>query len=73
MGRKNRRKKTNKTKELYMYGRLVRKSKAVAYCELHRCYLEPKDILERKCNYKMCIHKIELREEHINGNESIVT
>lgn len=60
MSRKNRRKRTNRTKEIYMYGRLVGKNKAVAYCKLHKCYLEPKDIAEKKCNYKRCIHKIEI-------------
>ena len=44
MARKNRRKRLNKTKELYMFGRLVQKSKAALYCKLHKCYLAQKDI-----------------------------
>lgn len=60
MGRKNKRKRTDITKELYIYGRLVPKSKAVAYCKLHKCYLEPKDIAEKKCNYKRCTHRVEV-------------
>lgn len=60
MARKNKRKRTNKTKEIYIFGRLVQKSKAVAYCKLHKCYLEPKDIAEKKCNFKRCRHRIEL-------------
>ena len=60
MARKNKRKRPNKTKELYMFGRLVQKSKAALYCKLHKCYLEPKDITEKKCNFKRCKHRIEL-------------
>ena len=60
MGRKNRRKRTNITKELSIYGKLVRRNRAVVYCKLHKCYLEPKDIAEKKCNFKKCIHKVEV-------------
>lgn len=60
MARKNKRKCPNKTKEIYIFGRLVQKSKAVVYCKLHKCYLEPKDIKEKKCNFKRCKHRIEL-------------
>ncbi len=60
MGRKNRRKRPNITKHLCIYGRLSRKSNSVAYCKLHKCFLEPRDIAEKKCNYKRCIHKQEL-------------
>ena len=67
MARKNKRKRTNKTKELYIFNiryicyiKLHQKSKAVVYCKLHKCYLEPKDITEKKCNFKRCKHKIEL-------------
>ena len=48
MGRKNKRKKPNITKYLCIYGRLARKNNSVAYCKLHKCYLEPKDIAEKK-------------------------
>lgn len=60
MARKNKRKRTNKTKEISIFGRLVPKNKAVAYCQLHKCYLAPKDIAEKKCNFKRCKHKIDL-------------
>jgi len=60
MARKNKRKRTNKTKEISIFGRLVQKNRAVAYCKLHKCYLEPKDIAEKKCNFKRCRHRIEL-------------
>lgn len=60
MARKNNRKRPNKTKEIYIFGKLVQKNKAVAYCELHRCYLEPRDITEKKCNLKKCKHRVEL-------------
>ncbi len=49
-----------KNKELFLYGRLRDLSKAVAYCNLHRCYLEPKDIKEKRCNKKKCKYKKEL-------------
>lgn len=65
MGRKNRRKNINKTKELCIYGRLSQKRKAVVYCKLHNCYLEPKDVAEKKCNYKRCIHRIEVWEKEL--------
>lgn len=56
MGRKNNRKKTNLMKKLCIYGRLTRCNKTVAFCKLHNCYLEPKDIKEKKCNYKRCLY-----------------
>lgn len=58
MSRKNRRK-TYKNNKLFLYGR-TSPNKAVAYCKLHKCYLEPKDILERKCNKKKCKYKEEI-------------
>lgn len=58
MSRKNNRK-TYKGKKLFLYGRLSQ-NKAVAYCKLHKCYLEPIDILEKNCNKKKCRHKINL-------------
>ena len=39
--------KTFKDKELFLYGRIRARHKAVAYCVLHKCYLEPKDIAEK--------------------------
>ena len=39
---------------VFLYGRLAHKNKAVDYCTLHKCYLEPKDIKEKRCNLKKC-------------------
>lgn len=72
MGRKNKRKRPNVNKHLCIYGRLARKNNAVAYCKLHKCYLEPKDIAEKKCNYKRCTYKQELQRRKTNGNKSII-
>ena len=44
----------NNKYELFLYGKTRPYSKAVAYCELHKCYLEPIDIKEKRCNYKKC-------------------
>lgn len=42
-----------KTKlRLGLYGKLT--YRAVAYCELHKCYLEPVHIAEKRCNFKRC-------------------
>lgn len=49
-----------KEKELFLYGKLRYKDDAVAYCKLHKCYLEPIDIKEKKCNWKKCKYKEEL-------------
>lgn len=45
---------------LFLYGRLRPHDKAKAYCTLHKCYLEAKDIAEKKCNYKNCRFKREV-------------
>ena len=45
---------------LFLFGRLNNLSKAKAYCELHKCYLEGKDIKEKRCNHKLCKHLKEL-------------
>lgn len=45
----------NKNKQkLGLYGR--RTTRYVAYCNLHKCYLEPIDITEKRCNWKECKH-----------------
>ena len=49
-----------KNKTLSLYGKLSNKHKCVAYCELHKCYLEPFQISEKKCNYKQCIYLREI-------------
>ena len=52
--------KKTKKQELFLYGKLRDKSKAVAYCDLHKCYLEPIDIKEKKCNRKNCKYRRDL-------------
>lgn len=45
--------KFNKTgAKVCLYGKIS--YKAVAYCSLHKCYLEPIHIAEKKCNFKKC-------------------
>lgn len=39
---------------LFLYGRLKETYRAVGYCKLHKCHLEPKDIAEKKCRKKNC-------------------
>lgn len=39
--------KTFKDKEMFLYGRISERHRAVAYCILHKCYLESKDIMEK--------------------------
>ena len=48
-------------RELFLYGRLMKKSEAVGYCRLHTCYLAAGDIYEKKCRKKNCMH-LERRE-----------
>lgn len=53
-----------------LYGRLRDKGRCVAYCSYHKCYLEPMDITERKCNAKHCNHLRELGKfKDIEGGE----
>lgn len=39
---------------LCLYGRLVPIGKVNAYCNFHKCYLQAKDIKEKKCKRKKC-------------------
>lgn len=41
-------------KKLFLYGKLLDISKAIGYCELHKCYLDLKDVKEKKCIKKKC-------------------
>ena len=41
---------------LCSYGRLVQLGRTKAYCDLHKCYLQGKDIREKKCKIKKCKH-----------------
>lgn len=52
----------SKNLELFLYGRLMKKSEAVGYCRLHTCYLAKSDIYEKKCKIKKCIY-LEKREK----------
>jgi hypothetical protein len=52
--------KTFKDKEIFLYGRISERHRAVAYCILHKCYLESKDIMEKGCNKKKCKYKEEV-------------
>lgn len=52
MSRKKRNSNKYKDVEIFLYGKRLHKYKAVAYCKLHKCYLEPIDIKEKGCNWK---------------------
>lgn len=58
--RKRRKRVKLNTYNLFLFGRLNNLSRAKAYCELHKCYLEGKDIREKGCNHKSCKHLKEL-------------
>lgn len=49
-----------KKTKVFLYGRLGYIEQAVAYCNLHHCYLSKENIKEKKCNYKRCKYKQEL-------------
>ena len=51
---KNRNKIDIKQAVMFLYGRLRYKSNAVAYCELHKCYLDAKNVSEKRCVKKHC-------------------
>ena len=54
-------KRFDKTKlKLSLYGKLT--YKAVAYCNLHKCYLEPIQIKEKSCNFKKCKYLRQIRK-----------
>lgn len=45
----------------FIWGKRTHINKAVAYCILHNCYLEPIDIKERGCNRKRCKYRKEIK------------
>jgi len=47
---------------LFLYGRLNYLNRAVAYCRLHECYLQPRDIAEKNCNKKKCKYKVDIED-----------
>ena len=42
--------------ELFLYGKLSLKSKAIGYCVLHKCYLDRYNLSEKGCIKKHCKH-----------------
>lgn len=52
--------KKNKNYELFLYGKLRHKSKAVLYCTLHKCYLDIFQLREKKFKCNKCKHKKEI-------------
>ena len=59
-GKYRKSKRIPRNRVLGFYGRIVYLGKCVAYCDLHKCYLEPMDIKERNCNIKHCKNLKEL-------------
>lgn len=53
---------TMERRVLFLYGRLNYLNRAVAYCRLHECYLQPRDIAEKNCNKKKCKYKINVED-----------
>lgn len=47
-------------KELFLYGRLRHINKAIAYCKLHKCFLDKSNIKEKRCIIKKCKYKEEI-------------
>ena len=43
-----------KQAEVFLYGKLNLRSRAIGYCELHKCYLDGLNISEKRCNKKHC-------------------
>lgn len=62
MGRKNEnaRKIFRGNGKLFLFGKKSYKKKAQIYCNLHNCYLTKRDIKEKKCNFKRCVHRREI-------------
>lgn len=58
-------------KELFLYGRLRPINKAIAYCRLHKCFLDKSNIKEKRCIIKKCKYKIQnLDNKFILGEKS---
>lgn len=41
-------------KGIFLYGKLMKKSRARGWCNLHNCYLTSDDIREKRCKIKKC-------------------
>lgn len=53
-------KKNNKV--LFLYGKLANKKKAMLYCDLHKCFLNKRNLFEKKFRCKKCKHKKEIEQ-----------
>lgn len=53
-------KKNNKV--LFLYGKLTNKNKAVLYCDLHKCFLNKRNLFEKKFRCKNCKYKKDVEE-----------
>lgn len=43
-----------KNTELFLYGRRKNRCVARGYCQLHKCYLDIRNIKEKMCKVKKC-------------------
>lgn len=43
-----------KQAELFLYGKLRYKARAIGYCDLHKCYLDIINVSEKRCTKKHC-------------------
>ncbi len=48
---------------LSLYGKLVPIKYCFYYCDLHKCYLEKRDMSEKKCKKKKC-NKLKKLDKH---------
>ena len=51
----------NNNKVLFLYGKLAKK-RATLYCSLHKCYLNKRNLIEKKFRCKKCKYKKEIDE-----------
>lgn len=58
---KNKFKMDRKQAELFLYGKLRYKARAVGYCDLHKCYLDSANLSEKRCHLKKCKHFCEVK------------
>lgn len=57
MERRTRNVTIRKNTGVFLYGKIKSLHRAVAYCKLHKCYLEGQDVKRKGCNIKRCKHK----------------
>lgn len=46
-------------KVLFLYGKIGYKKKAELYCDLHKCYVNKRQLFEKKFRCKKCKHQRE--------------